>query len=75
MIDLDEYIKIVGSVILVNVPSLEFFRPDDLLEWWSKSMKTALPDGVTSLTGEQCGEVGDLALRRLRSSMMLRRSS
>jgi hypothetical protein len=32
MIDLNEFLGIVGYVILVDVPSLEFFWPDDLPE-------------------------------------------
>jgi hypothetical protein len=32
MIDPDEFFRIVGPIILVYVPSLEFLRPDDLPE-------------------------------------------
>jgi hypothetical protein len=41
----------------------------------ASARKSPLPDGVTSLAREHCGGVGDLTLRRLRSSMILRRSS
>jgi hypothetical protein len=71
MIDLDELIGIAGPVILVEVPSLKFIWLENLPEWWSQSTEITLPDGVTSLVGERLGVVGDPALRRLRSSMML----
>jgi hypothetical protein len=71
MIDLDELLRITGPIILVDVPGLEFIWLDNLPEQWSQSTEIDLPDGGTSLTGEHRGEVGDLALRHLRSSMML----
>jgi hypothetical protein len=43
MIDLDELFGIAGPIILVDVSSLKFLRPDDLPEWWSQSTKTAPP--------------------------------
>jgi hypothetical protein len=43
MIDLDKLFRIVGPIILVDVPSLEFLWPDNLPEWWSQSTKTAPP--------------------------------
>jgi hypothetical protein len=43
MIDLDELFGIAGSVVFVDVPSLEFFWPDDLTERCSQIMKTVPP--------------------------------
>jgi hypothetical protein len=43
MIDLDELLEIVGPVILVDVPSLEFLWLDNLPERWSQSTKTVPP--------------------------------
>jgi hypothetical protein len=43
MIDLDEFLVIVGSIILVDVRMLELLWPDDLPEWWSQSTETAPP--------------------------------
>jgi hypothetical protein len=43
VVDLDELFGVAESVILVDVPNLEFFWPDDLSEWWSQSTKTAPP--------------------------------
>jgi hypothetical protein len=43
MIDLDEFFEIVGSIIFVDVPSLEFLWPPDLPERSSQSMETAPP--------------------------------
>jgi hypothetical protein len=43
VIDLDALFRVAGSVIYVNVPSLEFLWPDDLLEWWSQGMKITPP--------------------------------
>jgi hypothetical protein len=75
MIDLDELLRITGAIILVDVSVLELFKPDNLPERVSLSTETAPPGGVTSLTGERRGGVDDLALRHLRSSMILWRSS
>jgi hypothetical protein len=75
MIDLDEFYGFVGPIILVDVPNLEFFWLGDVPKWWSQSTKTTLPNGVTSLAGEDHGGVSDLALRCLQLSMMLWRSS
>jgi hypothetical protein len=62
MIDLDELFGFARPIILVDVPKFEFHWLDDLPEWCSQSMKTALPDGVTSLDEEHRGGVSDLAL-------------
>jgi hypothetical protein len=43
VIDLDELFMVARSFIYVNVSSLEFLWPDDLLEWWSQSMKITPP--------------------------------
>jgi hypothetical protein len=43
MIDLDEFLKIVGPIILVDVPGLEFFWLDNLPELWSHSTETTPP--------------------------------
>jgi hypothetical protein len=43
MIELNELLRIVGPIILVEVFSLEFIWPDNLPERWSQSMKTAPP--------------------------------
>jgi hypothetical protein len=43
MIELDEFFRIVVSIIFVNVPSLEFLWPPDLPERCSQSTKTAPP--------------------------------
>jgi hypothetical protein len=32
MVDLDELLRITGAIILIDVPSLEFIWPDNLLE-------------------------------------------
>jgi hypothetical protein len=42
MIDMDELFRIARPIILVDVPSLEFLWADDLSEWWSQVMETAL---------------------------------
>jgi hypothetical protein len=42
MIDMDEPFRIARPIILVDVPSLEFLWADDLSEWWSQVMETAL---------------------------------
>jgi hypothetical protein len=43
VIDLDELLRIIGPVILVDVSSLEFLWLDNLPEWWSQSTKAAPP--------------------------------
>jgi hypothetical protein len=43
MINLDEFLGIVGLVILVDVPDLEFLWPDNVPEWWRQSTKIAPP--------------------------------
>jgi hypothetical protein len=43
MIELDEFLRVVGSVILIDVPGLEFLWADNLSEQWSQSTKTAPP--------------------------------
>jgi hypothetical protein len=43
MIDLDELLRIVGPVILVDVPNLEFLWPNNLPERWSQSTETVPP--------------------------------
>jgi hypothetical protein len=63
MIDLDELLRIAEPVIFVNVPGLELFWRDNMPERCSQSTETTLPDGVTSLAGERCGGVDDVALR------------
>jgi hypothetical protein len=32
MVDLDEFLRIVGAIILVDVPGLDLFWPDNLPE-------------------------------------------
>jgi hypothetical protein len=43
MIDLDKFFRIAESIIFVDVPSLEFLWPPDLLEWCIQSTETTLP--------------------------------
>jgi hypothetical protein len=43
MIDLDEFLKIAGPIILVDVPDLEFFWLDNLPELWRHSTETTPP--------------------------------
>jgi hypothetical protein len=40
---MDELLRIVGSIILVDVPGLEFLWPDNLPKRWSQSTKIAPP--------------------------------
>jgi hypothetical protein len=55
--------------------ALNFSGQMTYLSGAARARKLPLPDGVTSLPRDHRGWVGDLALRRLRSSMMLQRSS
>jgi hypothetical protein len=56
-------------------PPLNFSGQTTCLSSAARAWKPPLPDGVTSLVGERHRGVGDLALRHLRSSIMLQRSS
>jgi hypothetical protein len=68
LIYLNEFFRIVGAVIAVNVAAIEFILPSDLSEWSCQSME------VTPARDHH-GGVRVLALTHLRSSMKLRRSS
>jgi hypothetical protein len=35
MVDLDELLRIAGAIIIIDVSSLEFIWPNNLLERWS----------------------------------------
>jgi hypothetical protein len=56
-------------------PALNFSGQTTYLSGAARAQKPHLPDGVMSLAGDHCGLVGGLALRCLRLSMTLRRSS
>jgi hypothetical protein len=43
MVDLDEFLRLAGAVIFVNVPSLELFWIDDMPKWCSQSTEIASP--------------------------------
>jgi hypothetical protein len=43
MVDLDELLGIAGTIILVDMPDLEFFWLDNLPERWSQSTETTPP--------------------------------
>jgi hypothetical protein len=43
MIELDELFKIVGPIILINVPNLKLLGLDDMPKWWSQSTKIVPP--------------------------------
>jgi hypothetical protein len=43
MVGLDELLGVAGSIILVDMPDLEFIWPDNLLEQWIQSMETVPP--------------------------------
>jgi hypothetical protein len=43
MIDLDEFFRISGPIILVNVPGLKLVWPSDIPKWCRQSAETAPP--------------------------------
>jgi hypothetical protein len=60
---------------LLMCPALNFSSQMTCLSGGARAWKLPLPDGVTSLDGEHRVEVGDVSLRCLWSSMMLRKLS
>jgi hypothetical protein len=62
VVDLDEFFGVARVVIFVVRSRLEHIQLGNLPERWGQSTERTLPDGVTSLTRERRGGVGDRAL-------------
>jgi hypothetical protein len=61
VVNLDEFFRVAGVVILVNRPRLELVGLGDLLECWCWVRSPPLPDGVAAHTRECRGGDDDLA--------------